>query len=437
MPSRQASLERCFCSPEPMKLLIVADDFTGALDTGTQFSKHGVATALFLYDTMSKKQLASSGADVIVVDTESRHLSANDAALRVYTTATLAKELGCRIFYKKTDSTLRGNIGSELSALQDACQAKQLWFAPAYPALGRTTCNAVHFVNGIPLTQTDYAKDPFNPVQSSYVPDILAEQTDRTVRTVSAGHLLPKQADPELIVVDAQTDSDLQKTVQALSSAGQLTCLAGCAGFAAALEKVLPFPRTRRTLPKNKGGILLVCGSVHQQSVAQCRYAAEHCAYLDRPLTPSQMLSTQDDCNELIQDVCLALHNGLHAIVRVPGGHETLAETSFTADQLSILQEDIPPRIAAKIGQITASIVKTQPISALIVFGGDTLLGIAAALGCVSVTPVEELLPGVVLSRMRTLSADLNLITKAGGFGDETLVRQIEQRLQEIDCWEE
>lgn len=415
-----------------MHLLIIADDFTGALDTGTQFSKRGVATTLLLYDSMTPAQFSDCAAEVVVVDTESRHLSAHAAAQRVRATTQLAKDAGCRIFFKKTDSTLRGNLGSELAAMQDVCGAKQLWFAPAYPALGRTTRGGMHYVHGVPLAQTDFADDPFNPIVSSSVAAILSAQTDRPIRSTIAGRLLAAPEVPEVVVVDGQTDEELRQTARTLSAAGQLTCLAGCAGFAAALEAVLPLRRAQQRPRRTPGGLLLVCGSIHPQSVAQCRYAAEQCGYLDRPLTPLQMLSQQNDCDELIDEVCAALQTGRHALVRVAGGREMLAQTASAAGRFAIPPEDIPPRVAAKLGRITATILRRQSVSALTVFGGDTLLGIAAALGCVAVSPETELLPGVVLSRMETLSGSFDLITKAGGFGEEALMAQIECRLQEI-----
>ena len=36
-----------------MQLLVIADDFTGALDTGIQFARHGIATTLFLSDALT------------------------------------------------------------------------------------------------------------------------------------------------------------------------------------------------------------------------------------------------------------------------------------------------------------------------------------------------------------------------------------------------
>ena len=186
-----------------MQLLVIADDFTGALDTGIQFARHGIATTLFLSDALTAGLLADCQADVVVADTESRHLPPDDAAARVRAVTRLAKAAGCPVFYKKTDSTLRGNLGAELTAMQDVCGAKRLFFAPAYPALGRTTRGGTQLVNGVPLARTDFAADPFNPVRTDFVPALLAEQTDRPVR-IAAPAALPPEADrPELVVFDA------------------------------------------------------------------------------------------------------------------------------------------------------------------------------------------------------------------------------------------
>ena len=47
---------------------------------------------------------------------------------------------------KKTDSALRGNVASELGAMLEASGGKRLCFFPAYPEMGRTTRDGVHFI---------------------------------------------------------------------------------------------------------------------------------------------------------------------------------------------------------------------------------------------------------------------------------------------------
>ena len=68
-----------------IKLVIIADDLTGALDTGVQFSKKNMSVIVttdlnFNFEEISKET------DVIVIDTESRHIPADEAKERVKST---------------------------------------------------------------------------------------------------------------------------------------------------------------------------------------------------------------------------------------------------------------------------------------------------------------------------------------------------------------
>ena len=130
-------------------LLIIADDFTGALDTGVQFAGHGIRTRVVVDPDVD---FSAYEAEVLVVDTETRHLPAAEAYQVVSRLTGRAQAAGVRYIYKKTDSALRGNVGSELAAVLEASQARQLPFLPAfspdrarhkgrYPLRGRRTGN--------------------------------------------------------------------------------------------------------------------------------------------------------------------------------------------------------------------------------------------------------------------------------------------------------
>lgn len=416
-----------------MQLLVVADDYTGALDTGTQFAKRGVSARLFLYDSrLTADDLRGCGAQVAVVDTESRHLPPGEAARRVHGAALLAREAGCQYFFKKTDSALRGNLGSELEALRSVCGASQLYFVPAYPALGRTTVRGVHRVNGVPIARTEFADDPFNPIRHSNVAALLKEQGCRAVRTAEAGQVLGSLGEPEIVVVDGQTDADLVKTSRALAAAGRLTCTAGCAGFASALPEGIPFQTAPVRWRPRAGGILLVSGSIHPQSVRQCGYAVRQCGFLDCPLSLRQMLSDGDACAGLADAISDTLRGGKKVLLRVPGGRELLRSAAELAEELHLDKSAVPGRIAGTLGRVAADILRRSQVSVLIVFGGDTLMGIASALRCKSVIPLAEPLPGVALSQMQLPSGTIDLITKAGGFGSDGLLADLEGRLSDL-----
>ena len=66
-----------------VELLVIADDFTGALDTGVQFAEAGAATEVIVNDVIVPSDL-SKQVETLVIDTESRHLCANGMGFRTF-----------------------------------------------------------------------------------------------------------------------------------------------------------------------------------------------------------------------------------------------------------------------------------------------------------------------------------------------------------------
>ena len=123
-----------------MILTVLADDFTGALDTGVQFAEKGIPAYVAFEGA---EEAFSMDCAVLVIDMQSRHLPPEQARAAAFRLARLAREAGSAYLYKKTDSTLRGNIGAELEGAMRGFGADKLCFAPASPKLGRTTSNGV------------------------------------------------------------------------------------------------------------------------------------------------------------------------------------------------------------------------------------------------------------------------------------------------------
>ena len=61
-----------------IKLLMIADDFTGALDTGIQFAKNGVNTQVFTTCDLDSV-VVKPETEVVVVDSETRPLKPYEA----------------------------------------------------------------------------------------------------------------------------------------------------------------------------------------------------------------------------------------------------------------------------------------------------------------------------------------------------------------------
>ncbi len=90
-----------------VKLLIIADDFTGALDTGIQFVNKGIATQVFTKMPEAIGDIDET-TEVLVIDSETRPMPAAKAYDAVKNITGWAKAIKIPIIFKKTDSALRG-----------------------------------------------------------------------------------------------------------------------------------------------------------------------------------------------------------------------------------------------------------------------------------------------------------------------------------------
>ena len=263
-------------------LLILADDFTGALDTGVQFAACGIPTRVVVGEQVD---LAASDAAVLVVDTETRHLPAAEAYAVIAKLTRDAMSAGVFSIYKKTDSALRGNIGAELSALLKTSGERQLPFLPAFPQIDRVTRDGVHYISGVPVTESPFGIDPFEPVRHARVTELIGEQTDvpaHSFPTLKEGEAVPEQEG--ILVFDAGSLDDLASTGRALFQNGKPRLMAGCAGFAALLPDLMKMTERRTvTMPKLDPRLLVVCGSVNSITLRQLDVAEQNPPASDPP----------------------------------------------------------------------------------------------------------------------------------------------------------
>jgi uncharacterized protein YgbK (DUF1537 family) len=416
-----------------VELLVLADDFTGAIDTGVQFAQQSIPTLV-----SNRFQQLDQGAiqefSVFVLDIESRHIPPKEAESRVIKTVELALHNGVRSFYKKTDSTLRGNIGSELSALLEASGASVLAFIPAYPKNGRTTVAGTQFVNGVLLHRSIYSKDLQNPVRTSYIPDIIAAQTSIPVRVVEQVESIQFEcnstAGKRIIVFDARTDEDLSSIANHLKRLGFLQVSAGCAGFAEYLPEMLCLKRGVISAIDCPTQLLVICGSVNPVSLEQIETAVQ--GGVERiVLQPEQLLGTSGLLGRtedlLIKRVQQILSAGSDLILQTAQGVEDIQRFHTYCREHAVEANEIPQFITRTVGELAGLILHFHSGLTPVVFGGDTAAGIIEALRLPMVLPIKQVAKGVVLSRLTNDSIDIPFITKAGGFGSPTIIKEIQE----------
>ncbi len=414
-----------------IRLLIIADDFTGGLDTGVQFAARGIRTRV-VTDPETDYAAAADGAEVLVVVAETRHLPPFRAYDMVYRVALAGKRLHIPHIYKKTDSGLRGNIGAELSAVMDACEEKQMPFLPSLPAMGRVTRNGVHYVDGKPVSESVFGRDPFEPVTESDVIRLLALQSPVKARSVT-WNMIPGNSEGFLIV-DAETDEDLLKAGQKLASADRLRIMAGCAGFASVLPELLGLTVGETPgLPKLDYGLFVLCGSVNPITLSQLAYAEKH-GFTRLHIAPEQKLEegyfTTEEGRAALENWRKAETEKPWLILDANDNGKDNSDTTAYAMKRGMTTEELRSRISSALGVILPEMMNTDIARTMLITGGDTLLQCMDQMKVHQMEPLLEVFRGVVLSRFEAMGQTRFVITKSGGFGDETLLDDLKQVIE-------
>lgn len=417
-----------------VKLLIIADDFTGALDTGVQFAKKGARTYVMVDSQIDYTKIPSN-IEVLVIDTETRHLDKTEAYETVYSIVQEASKIGIPYIYKKTDSALRGNIGAELTAVLKASGERHIHFIPAFPQMGRTTVKGIHYVHGVPIAQSIFGRDPFEPVRYSDIKEIIATQSESEIHII--GTEIPESyASVEgILVYDSSCNQDLENIAVELVKKGEMHLIAGCAGFACMLPQILQLGGEQRRVPEIKDSMLVVCGSVNPVSVAQCDDA--ECKGAPRfRLTPEQKLYPDwaESCEadafiEQIYDSC----KENHIVILDTNDRENVESTTIFARKNGITSAQMRTCIVSVIGLILKRLIDNGLESTIFIIGGDSLIGFVRQAGIKVISPICELECGVVLSQFEYNGKTLNVISKSGGFGQKTMFSDLFKVLSKLN----
>lgn len=413
------------------KLIVIADDLTGANDTGAQFANCGIAT-LVMTDLGFSFESLDGWFEVIVVDTESRHCGAGEAAAKVTAVVRRAREAGIGHFYKKTDSTLRGNLGSELQALLQASGSEALAFIPACPELGRITRGGHHYLGTTPINKTAFAADPLNPITESYIPALLAQQTnlpsiviDRNTRDFSTEGL-----SGAILVFDAERESDLNEIGEWLQKRGLLTAMAGASGFAQHLPRLINFKTEPVRKPALPSRMLIVNGSLNEVSLKQIAEAQASGLATVR-LTP-EMLIDEHDLMGLVDEIVRLDEQGKDVLIHSVTQRGEVKSYQEAAAKFGADASGLHERIAERTAQLVEMALAKTGFELLTVFGGDTLAAICRAMKWDRMQPCAELMPGIVLASITSEDDQKWLITKAGGFGPVDVLLKLKEQLKKV-----
>lgn len=403
------------------RYLIVADDFTGANDTGVQLKRRGVPTSV----VFSSEFIASEGS--FVLDTESRALGPEEAAAAVRAGLKGVDLTAFGRVMKKVDSTLRGSVAAEIKAVDELYGSELVVFAPALPDLGRTTVGGVHLLKGISITRTELAKDPKTPVTEDNITKLLEAVYDEPVTHISEDQVSAGEIDfsaGRVFTCDSATNADLRSVIQAAVATGKRTLWVGTAAMADHLLGVeVDVPPA-----------LAVVASVSAVSREQVNFAAGEGIPLVSVPIPELLTGEQKMETYVAQTVAL-LKEGKDAILASSAScnRAELDRSVAVGEKLNMTREQVSGYTQMVMGRMTKAILEQTPISGMFLTGGDTALGFFMEARSLGSSIVTEIAVGIPMMRLSGGPfAGLKVVTKAGAFGKEDAITFALRKLKEV-----
>ena len=352
----------------PARILIVADDLTGACDAAAAFLGNGRRIRVSL--DASACDSPNTPADVLALTAESRTLPPNHAAERVANCIVRMKaNVPSSLLFQKIDSAARGNLATEIGAALRASGAALALVTPAFPDAGRTVADGVLSIrdwSGQDATVNLLEMFRAIGIDAAILPTGPEEElllaTKRAIADGVRG-----------LLCDAVEQTHLDRLAAAASRVPHQILWAGSAGLARALGAQLPSAAAQPMGPPapRSGRTVLFTGTLHPVTVLQV-------AEVERDATHSSHARS------------------IHRLVDPSATPESII-AAFSAERPA----------------------------ALILTGGETASFVLRALGATGIHLAGEIAPGIPWGIIEDGVAEgCTVVTKSGGFGQrDALIR--------------
>lgn len=428
------------------KVVIVADDLTGANATSVLLVRNGFRASTFL-NLEKYREEASRGIDVISISTDSRGVTGEEAHTRVGQVVRKMAGGDIALFSKRIDSTLRGNIGQEMKAMMEELPGHMAVIVPSFPSSGRVCIGGYLLVHQVPLEHTDVGKDPKTPIRNSKVETILKEQFSGQVDSIHLDCVLKGEAairdqlldlsrsGAQAVIIDATTDEDIETIARAVKASGLPVIAVDPGPFTAAMAR----QELARPVQSVSKKILFTIGSVSnltRRQIEQMKLKFDPLIYHvnARNLLDAKSLEAEAEkaLDYLFEN--MASHEILGITTTV--SEDQVLNLSAVAKAHHTTEEDISIRIADGLARITQRILdkSNQSIGALYTSGGDVTVAVCNALNASGIIVKDEVLPLAVYGRLYEGAWDnFPIITKGGLVGGEdALILSIDYLLTKI-----
>ncbi|GFI61116.1 3-oxo-tetronate kinase [Clostridiales bacterium] len=156
----------------------IADDYMGAIEAASSFSKGGLKTTLY-FGIPDKRPVITT--EAVVIALKIRRIDKKEAAQTALRALVYLINIGSKHFYYKYgsyfDSTPIGNIGPVSDAIMDALGEKKAVICPASLDKKCIVSKGRMLVDGVPLAEAN--PDPEYPMWESEIAELLGTQSRR------------------------------------------------------------------------------------------------------------------------------------------------------------------------------------------------------------------------------------------------------------------
>lgn len=394
---------------------IIADDLTGANDTALQFHLRGSNTQILLdYEGYLQN---IKNAQTWAISTETRNVEPEIAYKKVKAaTQTFIDKLNLEFFYKKIDSTLRGNIAVETLAMLEVLNWDAAIIVPAFPSEGRITVGGYHLLKGVPIERTEVARDVHSPIFESNIPTLLKSQLGDEQKDLvglielstimnGAGPILFKLNElisqgKKLIVADAVSITDIEQIVLATNKSDYNILPTGASACAQVLGNIwlpeMKHQHIQKTIPELPK--LIISGSATQTTETQIAKLSDSDDFENTYFINLDLKTILDGVNEeLINRVVSNL--GQNNIVVVNTSYLIKDFDGFSDDCLNagLTKSKLASMITDFLAELTKNVVNRRDVI-LITLGGETSYKCCHAIDSLQLQLVDEVAPSIALS---------------------------------------
>ncbi|GIO26727.1 four-carbon acid sugar kinase family protein [Ornithinibacillus bavariensis] len=417
-----------------MKVGVVADDLTGANATGVRLSKEGftAATVVFDGDIPDTAEL-----NAICIDTDSRYAPDQLVVRRVKKATKQLREWGAKVICKRIDSTVRGKIGLEIdTVLGELGENSVAIVVAAFPDSGRVCSGGYLLVDGIPVQDTDVAKDPVMPITASYVPAIIQEQSEFPVGHIGLDIVLTEsyqikesieaeiKEGKRIIVIDAVTDEDIDTIAEAMAYIKGINLVPVDPGpLTAAYSKAYTHQHSEQSK------IIVTVGSVTSLTGHQLRYLMDKTdskpVYVSAEKLATMGQSWEKEVERAVVEALEQIKRDDVLIITTHKEGNGLVDFKTIAATENTTQDALAKRITDGLAKITRLVMEQTnfPIHGCFTSGGDVTASLCALSMASGIKLEDEVLP---LAAYGTLIGghfpDLPIVTKGGMVGDKKAI---------------